>query len=65
MCMRTNNLFGYVKMNCRKKGLGYGSVVIHKEDQYLLLKEPNYYEKEISYLWNLVPIWNKPDEMKM
>jgi hypothetical protein len=40
-----------------RKGLGYGSVVSHKEDQFPI--ELDYYGKKNPILVNLVPMWNR------
>jgi len=29
------------------------------------MKDPNDYEKGVSYKWNLVPVWNRSKKIKM
>jgi hypothetical protein len=43
-----------------RKGLGYGSVVSHKEDQFPV--EPNFYGKKNPILVNMVPVWRRSEK---
>jgi hypothetical protein len=58
VCMKTNKFFWLRNVEIEgRKGLRYGSVVRHKEDQ--LLANPYFYGKKNPILVKLVPVWNR------